>query len=94
MRKIAIIISVALIYLPTAVWAQAMNASPGPLPAPIGHLQPRPATPPDVHDRVSSADLSRDDPARLARELRPSTDRAIHSLCSYCLPPEGSRKQR
>jgi hypothetical protein len=93
MRKIAIV-SVVLICLPTAVLAQAMSGSPGVLQAPIGHLQPRPATPPNVQDRPSSADLNRDDPARLARELRPSTDRVLHSLCSYCLKPEGSVKQR
>jgi hypothetical protein len=94
MKKIAIIISVVLICLPTAVLAQAMSGSPGVPQAPIGHLQPRPAAPPNVQDRPSSGDLSRDDPARLARELRPSTERAIHSLCSYCLKPEGNREQR
>jgi hypothetical protein len=94
MRQIAMIVSVVLTCLPTAVMAQASGAAPDMPPAPIGHLQPRPTTPPTVTDKDSSGSLTKDDPARLDQELQPSTDRAIHSLCSYCLKPEGSKKQR
>lgn len=92
MKKIGVIAGVVLICLPSAVFAQTAGVAPGVIPAPRGHFQPRMATPPDVQNNGSSSVSDKDDPARLDRELEPSTERAIHSLCSYCLKPEGRNK--
>ncbi|MDQ0394177.1 hypothetical protein [Labrys monachus] len=93
MKSICILAGLMLICLPAAV-ARADDAASGLPPAPVGHLQPRPAAPPVMPDNDSSGVSSKDDPARLDKELEPSTDRAIHSLCSYCLKPEGQKRQR
>ena len=91
MNKIATIAGILLICLPTIAFAQATGAAPGVTTAPIGHLQPRPAATPD---KGSTGLSGKDDPAEVDKELQPSTDKAIHSLCSYCLKPEGHKKQR
>ena len=93
MKRIGLIASVFVICLPGALLAQETGGAPGVLRAPRGHLQPRPSAPPDMQNNGGAAVSAKDDPAALDKELEPSTDRAIHSLCSYCLKPEHTKQR-